>query len=234
MAYGVFRPKRGTKAQWESVNPILKEGEMGIEVADAGVGKGLCKIKFGDGVTSWVNLPYGIAPETYFDGDTSDFVLKSDLAYSNADIAIIEQTGKSNLVNISTLSNSVNTINASISTGSVNNSNNLGNKSAGYYDAPIYEATLYASSWSGNNPYVQTVNLTKVIDSAPDVDSTFIFGSGCMAVKASTQSENEAILAALNIVNTGYATLGSNSVTVTVFEVPTSDVTVRWVIRRDV
>ena len=55
-----FRPRRSTKAEWEQYNPILLEGEMGIEVPDSGSGTGLVKIKFGDGHTPWTNLPYGL------------------------------------------------------------------------------------------------------------------------------------------------------------------------------
>ena len=55
-----FRPRRSTTAEWEHYNPILLEGEMGIEVPNSGVGTGIVKIKFGDGVTRWNDLPYGL------------------------------------------------------------------------------------------------------------------------------------------------------------------------------
>ncbi len=43
--------RRDPKAYWEAVNPILAEGEMGIEMDTK-------RAKLGDGVTSWVDLPY--------------------------------------------------------------------------------------------------------------------------------------------------------------------------------
>ncbi|WP_143745078.1 hyaluronate lyase N-terminal domain-containing protein [Megasphaera cerevisiae] len=43
--------KTGTAAQWTSVNPTLAKGEIGVEI-DAG------RIKIGDGITAWENLPY--------------------------------------------------------------------------------------------------------------------------------------------------------------------------------
>lgn len=60
MAYAKIRPKRGTKSQWELANTVLAEGELGIEVPDAGIGKGQVKIKQGDGFTPWNSLPYAI------------------------------------------------------------------------------------------------------------------------------------------------------------------------------
>ena len=46
-----FKLKRGTAARWAEVNPILAQGEPGF-VYD------LNKLKIGDGVTHWNNLPY--------------------------------------------------------------------------------------------------------------------------------------------------------------------------------
>ena len=41
--------RRGTAAEWSSVNPILSEGELGFEL-DTGI------LKIGDGVTHWNDL----------------------------------------------------------------------------------------------------------------------------------------------------------------------------------
>jgi hypothetical protein len=43
--------RRGTAAQWTSANPLLMQGEMGIETDTL-------KVKIGDGVTNWTTLPY--------------------------------------------------------------------------------------------------------------------------------------------------------------------------------
>ena len=60
MAYVRIRPRRSTLEEWNYHNPILAEGEMGVEVPNSGVGTGVVKVKFGDGVTAWKDLPYGI------------------------------------------------------------------------------------------------------------------------------------------------------------------------------
>ena len=60
MSFAKIRPRRGTASQWSNANPILAEGEIGIEVPSTGVGTGNVKIKFGDGSTHWNDLPYGV------------------------------------------------------------------------------------------------------------------------------------------------------------------------------
>lgn len=56
-----LRPRRGKKATAESQNIVLKRGEVFFEVPDGGVGTGEGKIKMGDGVTAYTDLPYFVA-----------------------------------------------------------------------------------------------------------------------------------------------------------------------------
>ncbi len=56
--FAKIRPRRATATEWSAINPVLMEGEMGIEYPDTGVGTGLCKFKMGDGYTQWSDLPY--------------------------------------------------------------------------------------------------------------------------------------------------------------------------------
>jgi len=44
--------RRGTASAWTAANPLLADGEMGIESDTA-------KFKIGDGVTYWTSLAYG-------------------------------------------------------------------------------------------------------------------------------------------------------------------------------
>ena len=43
--------RRDTTERWRTINPILQEGELGIDT-DTG------KMKIGDGFSSWTELPY--------------------------------------------------------------------------------------------------------------------------------------------------------------------------------
>src|SRR4051812_28797508 len=54
----LIKLRRDTAANWTSVNPILAQGEAGVELsASPSVPS---KIKVGDGVTSWNSLPYQV------------------------------------------------------------------------------------------------------------------------------------------------------------------------------
>ena len=68
MAYVKIKPRRGTRTQWEFFNPILAEGELAIENPDTGTGTGSIKMKIGDGVTGYKNLPYAIDLSSYTPG----------------------------------------------------------------------------------------------------------------------------------------------------------------------
>lgn len=52
----VFRLRRDIAADWTSINPVLSAGEPGVEL-DTG------KVKIGNGVQSWVDLPYFLDEE---------------------------------------------------------------------------------------------------------------------------------------------------------------------------
>lgn len=47
----IIQIRRDTAANWTSVNPILAQGEMGLETDTN-------KVKFGDGATAWASLGY--------------------------------------------------------------------------------------------------------------------------------------------------------------------------------
>ena len=53
-----FRLRRDSAANWASVNPVLGNGEMGIELGNPP------KWKVGDGTTAWNALPYGFRGDT--------------------------------------------------------------------------------------------------------------------------------------------------------------------------
>ena len=64
MAYYKIRPRSGTGDQWRTANPVLLEREVGYEVPSDRIGSGAIKMKMGDGITPWNDLPYAIDPES--------------------------------------------------------------------------------------------------------------------------------------------------------------------------
>lgn len=74
--YAKIIPRRDTARNWNLFNPVLLDGEMGIEVPDSGTGTGQVKLKFGDGVTPWNLLPYGVdatEADSIHGGTVSDY-----------------------------------------------------------------------------------------------------------------------------------------------------------------
>jgi hypothetical protein len=51
----VMQHRRGTAVVWDAADPVLHNGELGIET-DTG------HFKIGNGVTPWTGLPYGATP----------------------------------------------------------------------------------------------------------------------------------------------------------------------------
>jgi hypothetical protein len=61
-----FRLKRGNKDRWEEVNPILQSGEPGFVLDEN-------RLKIGDGVTPWNDLPYTGESNVFSGVSTKDF-----------------------------------------------------------------------------------------------------------------------------------------------------------------
>jgi hypothetical protein len=81
MAYTRISFRRDTAAEWETVNPVLNHGEIGLIVDSIGQETALFKI--GDGTTAWNDLPIASGPrgETGAQGETpplSDSVTNAD------------------------------------------------------------------------------------------------------------------------------------------------------------
>lgn len=115
--YAVLPLKYNTKDGWATDNPILANGEMGIEW-ETTIGEGAVCIKFGNGTTAWNDLEYAstgrlkeiIEPETENSpiavGDTLPMIagklnnqqdyLKTKLGYDRLDALAAKLSGLSN------------------------------------------------------------------------------------------------------------------------------------------
>ena len=61
--------RRGTASEWSTENPVLLEGEIGIQLDSA-----RNRIKIGDGTTAWNDLPYFLDAREEEVGDYQDFL----------------------------------------------------------------------------------------------------------------------------------------------------------------
>lgn len=91
-----------------------------------------------------------------------------------------------------------------------------------------YKGFFEAENWSEySGTYTQTVSLTAV-NGGPSISSSSSFTSPPMCKASTDEFTNEILLDNLTIFNQGYAVLGTNQVTVTVFEKPSSDMEIIW------
>ena len=61
--------RNDSASNWASANPVLLEGEVGIEIDSA-----RNRIKIGDGTTAWNDLPYFLDAREEEVGDYDDFL----------------------------------------------------------------------------------------------------------------------------------------------------------------
>lgn len=88
-----FKPRRGKKATAISQNIILRSGEVFFEVPDTGVGTGKGKIKMGDGVTTYGNLPYFAEPSSVADMSGSAITFTENTSTNNTTLLNTIVTG---------------------------------------------------------------------------------------------------------------------------------------------
>lgn len=76
MPYQQLQFRRGTAAQWTAANPVLAEGEVGLETDTT-------QFKVGDGSTAWNSLSYAPLQGTLANGSVTAAKLASGVAVSN-------------------------------------------------------------------------------------------------------------------------------------------------------
>ena len=92
--------RRGTTAQWDSANPVLEFGEIGVEIRTDGT----TAFKMGDSSTDWNNL------EPFEAGSFQDYLLSSTVG-ENDGVASLDTNGQ---VPSTQLANAISAINSAI------------------------------------------------------------------------------------------------------------------------
>ncbi len=109
-------------------------------------------------------------------------------------------------------------------------------------NAPMYTALYKLDGWTAADEgakgkgyaYQQTVELEPDDGDAPTVNESSVFVTGCTYLPTGVAATDEVLGEALAIINAGYTTSGTGTVTTLVKEKPTSDIPVRWAIRTEV
>lgn len=73
--------RRGTAAQWSSINPIIAEGELCVELDTS-------KFKIGDGIHHWNDIPYSENRNTL-----ANMATDVDVTYLTTGSLLIYNTG---------------------------------------------------------------------------------------------------------------------------------------------
>lgn len=94
MSVKPFKPRRILKSKAASLNPVLEAGEFIVEVPDTGVGTGPCRMKMGDGTSTYDKLPY-MDKEVAVDVAASTIAFTESETTENADLLSEIVTGKS-------------------------------------------------------------------------------------------------------------------------------------------
>lgn len=81
----IFKPRRGRASTMAGTkaSTVLAAGEFFVELPDTGVGTGPCKIKMGDGSTTYPNLPYALGDEVSDVTITADSSSSASAALAN-------------------------------------------------------------------------------------------------------------------------------------------------------
>lgn len=79
--------RNDTTENWETLNPTLMEGEVGIEFAGDS-----CKIKVGDGQTAWSSLKYTVDPAAI--NEAIQAASKAENVYFKEDLVFTQAFGK--------------------------------------------------------------------------------------------------------------------------------------------
>lgn len=90
--------RRGTSAQWESANPTLLFGEIGVEIKT----DGSVSFKLGDSNTAWLDLPY------FESGSFADFISADILGAANG-AATLDPSGQVPLTQLANITSYTNT-----------------------------------------------------------------------------------------------------------------------------
>jgi hypothetical protein len=163
--------RRDVKENWEFVNPVLSQGEPGLQIAEN-------LIKIGDGVNAWVDLPYYnyldtgsfavLVGDNYFIGDNT---IEGTLFISGSTNQVLSAEAS-----IQGFTEIIVTNNSSLNNASADlvATNNIGN----YVDLGINSSTFNQFLGGNNDAYLYNTGSNFFIGNITKGDASLQFFSG--------------------------------------------------------
>ena len=223
-----LRPRRGSVTGMASSTIVLAAGELFLEYPQTGVGTGASKIKIGDGVTQYKDLPYAI-DLAEMGGSTVDFTTDTSTTVAEALAKVV--SGQTLSVDVAALKQAVNLLNGEAvktitSTGStitVTGSGNSINIEANPTGAisTVYDTDLTASKAVVSNASGKLVSATATaaeVDYLSGVTSavqTQINGKQATITGAATSITDTDLTASMAVVSDANGKVAVSAVTAT-------------------
>ena len=150
--------KRGTASRWSTINPLLKNGELGVETDTK-------KIKLGNGTSQWNSLNYiNIVPEDL--GNTLDSYIESSEKGNAGGVATLNSSG---VIPDSQISPTIARDTEIIT--SYNDLDDLPELFSGSYEDLSNKPTIPSLDGYATESYVGTA-ISNLVDSAPETLNT--------------------------------------------------------------
>lgn len=213
MANKLFRPHRGGKSKMTSgsgSSHVLADGEIFVEYPDTGAGSGKCKVKMGNGVGEYTELPYAL-------GDTStDPIIFTEASATTVEAALAKATtGAALQTIIGALKRAVSLCNTKITTEVDDLKRNFQAGVDAVYNAVVAKGTTPASKSLSD-----IVAAIGRIETATIHTATYTFPGDTGGTKDLGEKHNYRYVNATNVYNkgindaTGSVSTGGISITV--------------------
>ena len=219
--------RQATSAQWLERDPILAEGEFGLEL-------NTYLIKIGNGLSVWSQLPYlNKLNETYFKRMTDGSLTFSDSFAETINNIIVNAGGDAQLVIIDDPTEATDPVNYSFLqrfvADAISNSGHLTREIVQQLPTEnISTTTIYMVPNSNNNGYEEYMYIQGVWDKVGDTGdhSGYVLPVAAPGVLGGVKAVNDSTSDYLGVTNDGFMTL--NKVSTSKLYVPTGDVLVLY------
>ena len=189
----LIQPRRGTSDQWVSANPVLAVGEMGYETDTR-------KFKYGDGLTAWLDLPYGIGVSNLADATILGVELLTSETVEEARTLLNIGTGVSvnatDIVDSSAIGRSVLTAATTGAAQDAIGATATGKAVIAAADAAAVRTAIGAGTYTKPGTGIPSTDLTSAVQTALTSAGTALQSASAATISDSTATGRSLITAA--------------------------------------